>query len=237
MTDRVRLRVARFLSRVLLGACLLSALPLCLRDTQALATDLQQPLKHCRGSTEARIHITWPTRSDLQADALLPWGARLPPRVRRWLYLIVPFSRVAGVDPYIVAGVMQVESHGDPLAWNLDSDAHGLMQVLHASWEPAANVQLGVSMLAGFQRQFGSRDLTVAAYNAGPGSVQTYGGIPPFTETRDYVVMVDYYRDLFAGIKLSQVRVARFKAANADLVAYYRRICGKPKSARMTPPS
>jgi hypothetical protein len=39
-------------------------------------------------------------------------------------------------------------------------------------------------------------------------------------------VLVDYYRDLYAGVKLSAARTARFKAAWADLVAHYRRICG-----------
>jgi soluble lytic murein transglycosylase-like protein len=122
---------------------------------------------------------------------------------------------------------MRVESDGDPLIWNLDSDARGLMQVLHASFQPAANLEAGVSMLSALQHQFGNRDLVLAAYNAGPGSVQQYGGIPPFVETRDYVVLVDYYRDLFAGEHLSAARTARFNAAWADLVAYYRRICGR----------
>jgi soluble lytic murein transglycosylase-like protein len=151
---------------------------------------------------------------------------QVPHLVRRWAYLIVPDSNAAGVDPYLVAGVMELESHGDPLIWNLDSDARGLMQVLHAPFEPAINVRVGVSTLGVLQRQFGSRDLALAAYNAGPGSVQYYGGVPPFPETRDYVVLVDYYRDLYAGVKLSAARTARFKAAWADLVAHYRRICG-----------
>jgi soluble lytic murein transglycosylase-like protein len=123
---------------------------------------------------------------------------------------------------------MRVESNGDPLIWNLDSDARGLMQVLHASFQPATNLDAGISMLSSLQRQFGSRDLVLAAYNAGPGSIEQYGGIPPFVETRDYVVLVDYYRDLFAGERLSSARTARFRAAWVDLVAYYRRICGRP---------
>jgi soluble lytic murein transglycosylase-like protein len=151
----------------------------------------------------------------------------MPGRVHRWAYLIVPAARAAGVDPYLVAGVMRVESGGDPLAWNLDSDAHGLMQVLHASFRPAVNIHLAVSMLASLQRQFGARDLVLAGYNAGPGAVQQYGGIPPYTETRDYVVMVDYFRDLYASVHLSPARVAHFKAARDELDAYYKRICGR----------
>lgn len=181
----------------------------------------------CRGSTHAHVPINWPTAADIAVDRRLHWAARSPLRIRRWAYLIVPDAAANGVDPYLVAGVMRVESNGDPLVWNLDSDARGLMQVLHASFDPTTNIRSGVSMLGALQRQFGSRDLVLAGYNAGPGSVEQYGGIPPFTETQDYVVLVDYYRDLFAGVKLSAVRIARFKAALADLQAYYRRVCGK----------
>jgi soluble lytic murein transglycosylase-like protein len=188
------------------------------------------PVHRCKGSTRAHVRIHWPTAADQSRNRQLRWGRHLPDRIKRWTYLIVPEAKTAGIDPYLVAGVMQVESHGDPLAWNLDSDAHGLMQVLHASFEPAANVRLGASMLAGYLRQFGDLDLGLAAYNAGPGSVQQYGAVPPFVETRSYVVMVGYYRDLFSGVHLSATRTARFKAAYAALKAYYRRICGRPWS-------
>ena len=170
--------------------------------------------------------ITWPTAADLAINRRLHWGAHVPARVRRWAYLIVPDAAAAGVDSYLVAAVMQIESLGDPLAWNLDSDARGLMQVLHASFEPAINVRVGVGMLGALQQQFGRRDLMLAAYNAGPGAVEQYGGIPPFTETRAYVVLAEYDRDRYAGLHLSAARTARFKAALADLAAFKRRICG-----------
>ncbi|GAC1436481.1 MAG: hypothetical protein NVSMB65_10540 [Chloroflexota bacterium] len=141
--------------------------------------------------------------------------------------MIVPDAATAGVDPYLVAAVMQIESRGDPLAWNLDSDARGLMQVLHASFEPARNVWAGVSMLGELQRRFvGRTDLVLAAYNAGPGTVQAYGGIPPFTETRDYVILARYDRDLYAGMPLSSTRKAEYHRAAADLAAFHHRLCG-----------
>jgi len=190
------------------------------------AAALPRPRGRCRGSTRARVAITWPTAADLAINRRLHWGAHVPARVRRWAYLIVPDAAAAGVDSFLVAAVMQIESLGDPLAWNLDSDARGLMQVLHASFEPAMNVRVGVGMLAALQKRFGRRDLILAAYNAGPGAVEQYGGIPPFTETRDYVVLAEYDRDRYAGLHLSAARTARFKAALADLVAFKRRICG-----------
>jgi soluble lytic murein transglycosylase-like protein len=196
------------------------------RGAQPAAAALAAPLARCRGSTRAQVAITWPSAAELASDRKLPWGAHVPWHIRRWAYLILPAARAVGVDAYLVAAVMHVESDGDPLAWNLDSDAHGLMQVLHASWEPTSNVAVGVAMLGDLQRQFHERDLVLAGYNAGPGNVRYYGGVPPFTETRDYIVLVDYYRDLYAGAPLSATRVARFKQAAADLVSFKHRMCG-----------
>lgn len=181
--------------------------------------------RHCRGSTRAHVRIAWPTSDDWRVDRRLPFR-HAPPRIRRWAYLIVPVARAHHIDPYLVAGVMQMESDGDPLAWNLDSDARGLMQVLHAPFQPAANVYIGVSMLAGFLHQFHTPDLALAAYNAGPGYVERYNGMPPFPETRDYAVMVQYFRDHDAGMHLSAVRTAHFKAALRNLIAVSKQLCG-----------
>jgi hypothetical protein len=136
-----------------------------------------------------------PTVSELQADGRLGNGI-MPSAVRRWAYLIVPAAKANGLPPAMVAAVMTVESEGDPLAWNSKSDARGLMQVLHGPWRPAKNISVGASMLTNFKREFGSWKLALAAYNAGPGAVIKYGGVPPNQETRDYVVMVPYlYRE------------------------------------------
>ncbi len=196
------------------------------RGLHPSAVPAYRHLARCRGSTRAPVHITGLTTADLMLDRRIHWGSHVPTRIRRWAYLIVPDATAVGIDPYLVAGVMRVESNGDPLAWNLDSDAHGLMQVLHASWEPAINLRVGISLLDVLQRQFNNRDLVLAGYNAGPGAVQQYGGVPPFPETRNYVVLVEYWRDRFAGLKLSPTRVARYRAALADLRAFHRRVCG-----------
>lgn len=185
------------------------------------------PDLRCKGSTNAHVHIQWPTAADRALDSKLHLNRSIPWRVRRWAYLFVPVARAHGLDPLLVAAVMRVESNGDPLAWNLDSNARGLMQVLGASFQPALNIQAGVAMLAGLRRRFASRDLVFAAYNAGPGAVQQYGGIPPYPETRDYVVMAAYWQDRFAGLRLDAARKARYRAAQANLIAFYRRVCGR----------
>jgi hypothetical protein len=128
----------------------------------------------------------------------------------------VPAAREYGLDPNLLAAVMTMESNGDPLAWS-GADARGLMQILHGPWDPRTNVFRGAQMLAGFYAQFHSWDLALAAYNAGPGAVIEYGGIPPYRETRDYVIIVSYLFDLFSHRRLTEHRKAVYRATLADL--------------------
>ena len=64
-------------------------------------------------------------------------------------------------------------------------------------YDPAQAINGAAKMLSGLIREFGSVSLAVAAYNAGPGAVQQYGGIPPYPETQAYVQKVlDYQGSL-----------------------------------------
>lgn len=158
-----------------------------------------------------------PSPAELRLDAALRWGKHVPFSVRRWAYLVVPAARRYHVDPNLVAAVITMESGGDPGAWNSGSDARGLMQVLHGPFDPAQNIDAGTRMLAGFLRQFHDLSLALAAYNAGPGAVRQYGGIPPYRETRDYVIIVTYLYDLYSHRSLNATRRELFKATVRDL--------------------
>lgn len=170
-------------------------------------------------SSTSGIYAPLPSPSELRLNARLRWGTRAPAAVRRWAFLIVPAAQKYGLDPNLVAAVMTMESAGDPLAWS-GADARGLMQILHGPWDPKTNVFTGARMLAQFLAQFGSVRLALAAYNAGPGAVESYNGVPPYRETRDYVIVVGYLYDLFSHHKLGAKRREVFTNTLHDLAHF-----------------
>ena len=104
----------------------------------------------------------------------------------------------------LVRAVIKVESDYDPRAVSV-SGARGLMQLMPPTAErlqvrdiddPRDNIFGGVRYLRILANNFnGDLELTVAGYNAGEEAVMRYGGIPPYQQTRDYVVkVVAYYR-------------------------------------------
>lgn len=108
-------------------------------------------------------------------------------------------AAAAGVDPSLVAAVARTESGLDPRATS-PAGAAGLMQLMPATaqalgvadpYDPVANVRGGAIYLKELLARFGGDvALAVAAYNAGPGAVERFGGVPPYTETRRYVARV-----------------------------------------------
>lgn len=117
----------------------------------------------------------------------------------RYRDCIVDASRRHGVDPLLVAAIVEVESHFDASAVS-PRGALGLMQVRPATagrpeegqlLDPAVNVEAGTAYLRRLlDRYGGDLVLTLAAYNSGPTAVRRFGGLPPFPETRRYVEQV-----------------------------------------------
>ena len=99
-----------------------------------------------------------------------------------------------GVSASVLEAVARAESGFDPKAVS-KAGAQGLMQLMPGTakglgvnpFDPAQAIDGAASILAGNLRTFGSLDVALAAYNAGPAAVQRYGGIPPYAETQKYV--------------------------------------------------
>lgn len=166
-------------------------------------------------------YVPPPSPAELRESARLRWGHHIPAAVRRWAFLIIPIARRYGIDPNLVAAVMTMESGGDPSALS-PADARGLMQILHGPWDPRQNVRDGVRMLSTFLDEFHDLDLALAAYNAGPAAVTQYNGVPPYRETRDYVIIVHYLYDLFGHRSLSAHRKAQYQSTLSDLARFKR---------------
>ena len=103
-----------------------------------------------------------------------------------------------GVSPLLISAVIGSESACQKGAVS-PKGARGLMQVMPDTaramgynpadmFEPAIAIDAGTRYLGIQLRTFGRVDLGLAAYNAGPRAVERYGGIPPYRETRNYVV-------------------------------------------------
>lgn len=100
-----------------------------------------------------------------------------------------------GVSPQLLAAVAKQESGFNPHAVS-HAGAQGLMQLMPAtaqglgvtdSFNPTQAVDGAARLLRTLHDRFGSTELALAAYNAGPGAVMRYGGIPPYAETQNYV--------------------------------------------------
>ena len=137
------------------------------------------------------------------------------------------------VDPLLVQAVIRVESNYNQFALS-DKGAQGYMQLIPQTaremgvrnvFDPRENITGGVKYLRAMMDRFTDLRHVIAAYNAGPEAVERFGGIPPYTETQNYVYLVaEHYNRLRREHPLA-VQVAESKELTAEpehrpLVAY-----------------
>ena len=119
--------------------------------------------------------------------------------LNRYSDIITQASRTYGVSAGLVRAVIHAESAFNPRAVS-SKGAQGLMQLLPENcrlykvkdpFDPKQNINGGVRMLSDLHKRYnGNLALILAAYNAGAGAVDKYKGIPPYSETQQYVQRV-----------------------------------------------
>lgn len=141
-------------------------------------------------------------------------STHLSRQARLYRNTISIYSRIYDVDPELIHAIVRQESCFNEGAHSRVG-AIGLMQLMPQTalglrindpWNPEHNIQGGIKYISQMMRRFdGNAKLAIAAYNAGPGNVRKYKGIPPFKETRNYVkkVYAEYQRLKTEGIHYS----------------------------------
>ncbi len=119
----------------------------------------------------------------------------------RW---IIAYSAIHGIDHRLSFAMIRAESDFRPLCRS-SAGALGMTQIMHNEledlgcsnpWNVQQNIRAGLGELSEDLRRFSDRSnydqciLGLACYNAGPGAVKKYGGVPPYKETQRYVVKV-----------------------------------------------
>ncbi len=126
-------------------------------------------------------------------------------RLEKYDSIIENAGEKYNVDKKLIKSIIMTESAGRANAKS-KTDAKGLMQLMDSTatemgvnnpWNPSENINGGVKYFSKLLKKFnGETDLALAAYNAGPGNVSKFNGVPPFKETQAYVQRVNNYLNI-----------------------------------------
>lgn len=137
-------------------------------------------------------------------------------KINKFEPIVEKAAKKYNLEPSLIKAVIAQESGGNNYAIS-SSGAKGLMQLkdktaeelgVRQIFDPEENIFGGTAYLTKMlERNNGDLKLALASYNAGPGNVRKYGGIPPFKETNNYIIKVLNYFEMFmqkdAGLKLT----------------------------------
>lgn len=151
-----------------------------------------------RGSNVTRLFTYIHTCVACAVHSSVNW-ATVPLQLTAYHKAVSAAAKIYGVSPAFLRAVIHAESAFDPNALS-SKGAQGLMQLMPATassmgvadaFNATQNIRGGARYLAQLLQDFhGDRTLAAAAYNAGPGAVRKYDGVPPYAQTQVYVKRV-----------------------------------------------
>lgn len=163
---------------------------------ESISKALEEEVKTLPGKSAPKIEYKKP-----ETPVVKPTEQALN-RLSKYEEIIQEASEKHGVDKNIIKAVILAESAGKEDAIS-SANAKGLMQLIDETanylgvrnvWNPKENIFGGTKYLAELLRKYdGDLKLALAGYNAGPGNVDKYNDIPPFTETQTYIKRVMGY--------------------------------------------
>lgn len=184
----------RFSSRVLLFSAAAGLMPALTAEVSA--QQLPQNFSYTR-SADGKTTIIG---TGYEQRAGVATTGRSISRTTRFDALIEQYAAEHKLNPVLVRAVIEAESAFNPRAVS-HVGAMGLMQLMPGTardlgvvnpFDPEDNIRGGTKYLRSLLDRFdGDVDLALAAYNAGPGAVEKYDGVPPYRETRNYVAKIN----------------------------------------------
>ncbi len=129
--------------------------------------------------------------------------------------LIVQTAQKLGVDPYIALSIAKIESNFNTTVKS-PKGAIGLFQLTPSTAKKlgvnpyivSENVEGGLKYYQMLYKKYGSMELALAAYNAGPGNVAKYNGIPPFSATKNFIKNIKREYNTFKADETTQTFVS-----------------------------
>jgi soluble lytic murein transglycosylase-like protein len=168
-------------------------------SSDSKSTDFAAQLQSASATPGTAVEQSLPS---LPGATTTTTGGQIPADI---LPLIRQAAQANGLDPALVAAVARAESGFNPAAGS-PAGAQGLMQLMPGTarglgvtdpFDAAQSANGGAKYLRTQLDRFGDPALALAAYNAGPGAVTKYGGVPPYAETQTYVQRVLGYYEAF----------------------------------------
>jgi Rod binding domain-containing protein len=148
-----------------------------------------------------KIEVKSKPSVDTSTEAISPSRKSID-RLNKFDDIINKASESFNIDKNLIRSVILTESAANPKAIS-QANAKGLMQLIDSTaadmnvknvWNPKDNIFGGSKYLSKMLKKYdGDIEKTLAAYNAGPGNVNKYNGVPPFEETKNYINRVKGY--------------------------------------------